>query len=431
MITAILIGAGARGMDAYAAYALQNPGRMRVVAVAEPRQDRRAAMARAHQIPPERCFDDWRPLLALGKIADCCLVCTQDRQHVAPAEAALALGYHVLCEKPMHPEAKACIQLVEAARASGKTLTICHVLRYSPFFAAIKRLLDEGRVGRVAAVQHIESVGFFHQAHSFVRGNWRNSHESSPMILQKSCHDMDILLWLLGKHCLRVSSYGSLLHFTPENAPAGSTERCYDGCPHTATCPYFCGRLYAEEAAGFRRIVCRDESPEALTEALRIGPYGRCVYRCDNDVVDHQVVNLLFEDGITASFTMCAFTARCTRLLNIMGTHGQIQADMEKNEIVLSDFVTGNQEKITVRTPRGGHSGSDTGLMEGFVRTVESDGAYQRSSAEDSLESHLMALAAEESRLTGKTVDLEEFRARHSASGAAPQAEVSRLAQQT
>lgn len=413
MISAILIGAGARGMDAYGAYALRHPEKLKFVAVAEPNEARRSAMAAAHHIPPDRCFDDWKPLLALGKIADSCLVCTQDRFHVEPAEAALKLGYHVLCEKPMHPEAEACVALVEAAKTSGKTLTICHVLRYSPFFTQIKKLLDEGRIGQAVSVQHIESVGFFHQAHSFVRGNWRSSRESSPMILQKSCHDMDILLWLLGKHCLQVSSFGSLTHFTPENAPAGGTERCLDGCPHTATCPYYCARIYEEDAAGFRRVVSLDDSPEAVTQALKTGPYGRCVYRCDNDVVDHQVVNLLFEGGVTASFTMCAFTQRCTRILNIMGTMGQIQADMGKNQIVVSDFLTGNREEITVRIPRGGHSGSDTGLMEGFVRTVESNGAYQVSSAEDSLESHLMALAAEESRLTGQTVDLLAFREKY------------------
>ena len=415
MISAILIGAGQRGMDAYAAYALQYPQRFRVVAVAEPDEARRTAMARSHKIPPERCFADWRPLLALGKIADCAMVCTQDRYHVEPAEAALKLGYHVLCEKPMHPEADQCIRLAEAAKASGKTLTICHVLRYSPFFTKIKELLEQGRIGELVAVQHIEGVAFWHQAHSFVRGNWRNGRESSPMILQKSCHDMDILLWLVGRHCRSVSSYGSLTHFRPENAPPGSTERCYDGCPHTGDCPYFCGKIYEEDgglAPGFRRVVALDGTPEAVAEALRTGPYGRCVYRCDNDVVDHQVVNLLFEGGVTASFTMCAFTYHCSRTINLMGTRGQILGDMEKNQITLWDFLTGNREEITIKTPRSGHSGSDTKLMEGFLRTVETDGAFQRSSAEMSLESHLMALAAEESRLTGKTVDLQAFRSR-------------------
>lgn len=235
------------------------------------------------------------------------------------------------------------------------------------------------------------------------------------MILQKSCHDMDILLWLVGKHCQSVSSYGSLTHFRPENAPPGSTERCYDGCPHTGDCPYFCGKIYEEDggiAPGFRRVVALDGTAEAVAEALRTGPYGRCVYRCDNDVVDHQVVNLLFEGGVTASFTMCAFTYHCSRTINLMGTRGQILGDMEKNQITFWDFLTGNREEITIKTPKSGHSGSDTGLMEGFLRTVETDGAFQRSSAEMSLESHLMALAAEESRLTGKTVDLQEFRSR-------------------
>ena len=416
MIKAILIGAGQRGMEVYAAYALKHPHRFRIVAVAEPDAERRAAMAQRHGIPADRCFAEWRPLLALGKIADCALVCTQDRHHVEPAEAALQLGYHVLCEKPMNPDAGQCIRLAEAAQASGKTLTICHVLRYSPFFTKLKAVLDEGRIGEIVSVQHIECVGYWHQAHSFVRGNWRNSQLSSPMILQKSCHDMDILYWLLGKRCRSVSSYGSLMHFRPENAPEGSTDRCYDGCPHTKTCPYFCGKIYEDDEEWYsdtiRKVVALESTPEAVAEALRTGPYGRCVYHCDNDVVDHQVVNLLFEGGATVSFTMCAFTYEGSRVMNIMGTRGQILADMEKNKITVLDFRTGNREEITIKTTIGGHSGSDDALMDGFLRTVERDGAFQLTSAEDSLESHLMALAAEESRLTGKTVDLREFRER-------------------
>ena len=198
MISAILIGAGARGTGRLWRLRPAPPEKLRFVAVAEPNEARRSAMAAAHHIPPERCFSHWEPLLALGIIADSCLVCTQDRFHVEPAEAALKLGYHVLCEKPMHPEAEACVALVEAAKASGKTLTICHVLRYSPFFIQIKKLLDAG-TGRPGGCRCSTSSpwAFFHQAHSFVRGNWRNSRESSPMILHKSCHDMDMLLWLL------------------------------------------------------------------------------------------------------------------------------------------------------------------------------------------------------------------------------------------
>ena len=414
MVSAILIGAGQRGMDAYAAYALQYPQRFRVVAVAEPDAARRTAMARSHKIPPERCFADWRPLLALGKIADCAMVCTQDRYHVEPAEAALKLGYHVLCEKPMHPEADQCIRLAEAAKASGKTLTICHVLRYSPFFTKIKELLDQGRIGQLMAVQHIEGVAFWHQAHSFVRGNWRNSRESSPMILQKSCHDMDILLWMMGSHCTKVSSFGSLGHFKPENAPAGAPDYCLDGCPAADSCPYNAEHIYLRDTGVhvpvIRKVVSLEDSDEAVRQALRRGPYGRCVYHCDNNVVDHQVVNLEFENGITASFTMCAFTWEGSRTVKIMGTYGQITGDVEQNEIRVVRFADGNTTVYNLDGGLEGHSGGDKGFMEDVVRQMCTGGAYAgRTGVDVSVESHRIALAAEESRVSGRTIVMKDF----------------------
>ena len=414
MVTGILIGAGQRGMQVYAEYARRHPGEFQIVAVAEPQAERRAEMQRRHQIPDALAVEDWRILLEMDKLADCCLVCTMDQEHTEPVKAALRKGYHVLCEKPMSPDAAACLEMGHYAEQYGKTLTVCHVLRYSPFFTKVKQLLDAGVIGQVVSIQHIECVGYWHQAHSFVRGNWRNSAETSPMILQKSCHDMDILRWLVGAPCVAVSSFGSLKHFRPENAPAGSTARCMDGCQAATECPYNCCKIYLEDREWYsdtiRRVVALEGTDEAVENALRTGPYGRCVYQCDNDVVDHQVVNLEFEGGVTASFTMCAFTYEGSRLLNIMGTHGQMQCDMERNTIVCTDFLTGNRDQITIKTGIGGHSGSDDAFMRGFLRTVQTNGAFTLSSAAESVESHLIALAAEQSRITGRTVRLDDFR---------------------
>lgn len=414
MITAILIGAGQRGAFVYGEYAKKHPEEFKVVAVAEPLEERRTECIQTHGISPDRAFTDWRDLLALGKIADCAMVCTQDRFHLEPVRESLRQGYHVMCEKPMSPNPEECVAMGEYAKQYKKTLTVCHVLRYSPFYSALKNIIDSQVIGDIINIQHLECVGYWHQAHSFVRGNWRNSKSSSPMILQKSCHDMDILAWLTGKKCRKVSSFGALTHFKKENAPKGAARYCMGGCKARSQCPYDAVKIYLEQEEWYsetiRKVVALVGTNEAVSLALKEGPYGRCVYDCDNDVVDHQVVNLEYEDGVTASFTMCAFTGKGSRVMNIMGTRGQILGDMEENTIEVLDFLTGNSVKTTVKTGNSGHSGSDDKFMEGFLKTVQTDGAYSLSGAEVSVESHLVALAAEESRVTGKTIVMDEYR---------------------
>lgn len=416
MITAILIGAGQRGALTYAEYARKHPDEIKIIAVAEPDSERRSAFAANHKLSEHLVFSDWRELLKLEKLADCCMVCTQDRFHAEPVKKALELGYHVMCEKPMSPDPKECLEMEAWAKKYQKTLTICHVLRYSPFFTKLKEIVDSHVIGELVSIQHIECVGYWHQAHSFVRGNWRNSAESSPMILQKSCHDMDILSWLIGSSCLAVSSFGSLKHFKPENAPKGAGQYCLRDCKAESTCPYSAAKIYGRDEEWYsdtiRKVVALSGTAQAVTEALQEGPYGRCVYHCDNDVVDHQVVNMVFEGEVTVSFTMCAFTYGGSRIMNIMGTRGQILCDMEKNTIEVKDFLTGNQTRTIIKTSVSGHSGSDDKFMQGLIRTIESNGEFTLSSAEVSVNSHLMALAAEESRVTGQTVYLEEFRSR-------------------
>ncbi|MBE3559284.1 MAG: Gfo/Idh/MocA family oxidoreductase [Ktedonobacteraceae bacterium] len=413
-----VIGAGQRGR-AYAEYALKYPHEARIVAVAEPDQARRERFQALHHLAPEQCFADWQELLAqsgAGRPADAVLICTQDRMHFAPAIAALRAGYHVLLEKPMSPDPRECIVMGESAETYQRVFVICHVLRYTPFFIAIKKLLDEGTIGRLISIQHNENVGYWHYGHSFVRGNWRNASESSPMILAKSCHDMDILLWLVGADCLTISSFGSLTHFRAENAPAGAPLRCLDGCPVSDTCPWYAPRLYLTEHTGWpTAAISVDTSLPARLKALQEGPYGRCVYHCDNDVVDHQVVNLEFANEVTAVFTMSAFTHEISRTIKLMGTKGEIRGAMEKNEIEVFDFVTGNRHLLTVN-PAGslggyaGHGGGDFGLMKDFVRLVRGEGKQAgRTSAAISVQSHLMAFAAEQARLHKTVINLQEF----------------------
>lgn len=410
----IVIGAGQRGAQAYAPYALDNPQDVQIVGVAEPREDRRECFVREHNIPKENASASWEELLEREPFADAVIIATQDKEHYAPAMKALAKGYHVLCEKPMSPDGAQCIQMAEAARKYDRKLSVCHVLRYTPFFMEIKKLIESGVIGDVMGINLTENVAYWHQAHSYVRGNWRKEAESSPMIMSKSCHDLDILLWLIDDECTQVSSYGHLTHFCKDNAPEGAPEHCLDGCPHRAQCPYYAPRIYIDwkdawQADVIRKVVSLDTSPAGLMKALKTGPYGRCVYHCDNDVVDHQVVNLDFAKGATASFTMTAFAFDEGRVIKVMGTKGEIIGMANKNTIHYVTYLEKARHTIVVH-PSGGHMGGDGGIMQDFVAMLRSGSADGgRTSAERSVGSHLLALAAEKSRVEGCNIRMAEY----------------------
>lgn len=412
-ITVAIAGLGGRGKDTYAPMALSRPDLMKIVAIADIVPEKVADVAKTYGVPPEGCFSSAEEMLAQPRLADVLFVCTQDRQHVGHAIPALEKGYHILMEKPISPVLSECQRVLQAAKKAQRQVVVCHVLRYTPFFQKIKEVIDSGRIGRVVSVQSLENVVYWHQAHSFVRGNWRREEDTSPMILQKSCHDLDILLWLLGERCARVSSFGSLSYFREENAPAHSAARCRD-CQAREGCPYDAYKIYlTDEETGVLHghtgwpadIVCMHPTEAGIRAALEDGPYGRCVYRCDNDVVDHQVVNMELEHGQTIGFTMCAFTKTGGRTLKIMGTHGDIRADMHENFIDV-EVYGGETEHIDVRTlaaDLSGHAGGDIRMVEEFLEMLAAGGqpSGTLSTLEASIESHLAALAAEHSRKHG------------------------------
>ncbi|TBL81365.1 Gfo/Idh/MocA family protein [Paenibacillus thalictri] len=411
MLQAALLGAGRRGMFAYASYALKRPDEIQFVAVAEPDEERRQMFARQHGIPPERQFASWEELLAEPRLCEALLICTQDRMHFEPTMKALEMGYHILLEKPMSHDPLESILLAEEAERRQRILTICHVSRYDTYYSEVKALLDTGVIGRIMSIQWTENVGFWHHSHSFVRGNWRNSDETSAMILQKSCHDMDLLQWFVGEECTSVSSYGSLSYFRPENAPKGSTERCTSGCEVEHECSFSAIKhYYNEDDTGFPMAVCLTPTLEARLKAITEGPYGRCVFRCDNNVVDHQVVNLVFDNEATVSFTMSAFTTENTRTFKIMGTSGEIRGHHQNNEIEIRHF-SGKTELIRPKRFEGGHGGADFLIMREFVRQVRRGDLNGKTPAAVSARSHIMAFAAEHSRLTGQTVNLNHYMA--------------------
>ncbi|TVY06877.1 Gfo/Idh/MocA family protein [Paenibacillus cremeus] len=410
MITAALIGAGHRGMHAYGTYALKRPHEIRFVAVADPNEERRRAFAKQHGIPESAQFESEEELFAQPRLSDSLLICHQDAQHYAAAMKAMELGYHILLEKPMSPDPLEALQMAEQAERLGCLLAVCHVCRYDHYYSTVKQLLDDGAIGRLMTIQWNENVGFWHQAHSFVRGNWRNSAETSPMILAKSCHDMDLLQWLAGGRCVKVSSFGSLSYFNEANAPEGSTARCTDGCKVEHECPYSALKWYYNEKSGWpQNVVTLEPKLELRMKALLEGPYGRCVYRCDNDVVDHQVVNLLFDNEITAAFTMTAFTQETSRTFKLMGTRGEIRGHHKRGEIEVIHF-SGKRELIYPEVVEGGHGGADTLIMQNFVQLVrKNEPASVKTSAMESASSHMIAFAAEHSRVTGETVTMSDF----------------------
>lgn len=412
-VEAVMVGAGGRGRLAYGPYALDHPDEIRFVAVAEPDDARRAEFSEAHGIPRAGQFRSWEDLVERPALGAAAVNTTMDRTHHASTLALLAAGYEVLLEKPMATSPQDCVDLVRAARQAGRILQICHVLRYAPFFRAIHDIVGSGRLGSLVSVDWGENLSYFHFAHSFVRGRWSNSSRAAPMILAKCCHDLDQLVWILGSPPSRVASFGSLRHFRRERVGAEIPERCTDGCPVADECPYYAPRVYLElGGTWFRDAVSLDPSPQAIMRGLELGPYGRCVYRCDNDVVDHQVVLLEFANGQAASLTMQGASHVEGRTMRLDGTRATLLGNESRNELVIHDHRSSASQIIHPQVPRGaGHGGGDAGLMAAFVAALERGAGDQvLTGAEDSLESHLLAFAAEEARLSGEVIEMDRYR---------------------
>lgn len=469
LTTAILIGAGNRGMYLYGNYALKFPDKLKFVAVAEPIQYRKEKFAQLHDIPLKRTYNSWEEVLGEEKFADVAFVCTQDQMHVDPTLEALDKGYNVLLEKPMAHTLEGCLKIVKKVEDTNRILGIGHVLRYTDFFLEVKNTILKGLLGNIVNISHRENVSWYHMAHSFVRGNWRNVNLSSPMILAKCCHDLDLLFWMVGAKPKKINSFGGLKHFTSINAPKDSPDYCVEGCPIENTCLYYAPRIYIDIVPiiqileksnlfrfkilanlrkkhiklltilskpikilqglrywrewpveplyfGLPEEVIEDYSDETKMEILKTSPYGRCVYKCDNDVVDHQVVNIEFENNVTANLIMHGFSEREGRTLRIDGTKATLfgQFSDSGQEILLFDHFSGTEKVIfTQKLSIGssGHGGGDFALIDAFLETLLNKSKSQPlTNAYETLESHLMAFAANESRLQAKVIDMQNFR---------------------
>ena len=415
-IDAIIVGAGGRG-NAYGQFALEYPQELSVVGVAEPDPIRRERMVTRHDIAPQMIYENWQSLLASPeKKASAIINCTMDRSHYDSTMKMLDLRYDVLLEKPMSPALHENVRLVQKAEETGLLLQVCHVLRYTPFWQALRAVVHSGKLGRIVSVTHRENLIYYHMAHSFVRGNWRSQATSGPMILSKCCHDFDILLWILGKDVVYLHSFGSLTHFRPENAPPGATPRCTDGCPAAETCKYEATKRYGRDGDGWPHNYVSDiPTREARLRRLETGWYGRCVYYCDNDVVDHQTVSMELEDGATVTLMMNGQGDEECRTMRWDGTKATLYGKFSSrgNEIRVHDHLTGAVEHIPViDRDSSGHGGGDFGIVRSFLNTVKGNPDDSVTTARESLESHLLAFAAEESRRERTVIDMEAFRRR-------------------
>lgn len=413
-IKVITIGAGNRG-NTYGDYAEAYPNEMDIIGVAEPIPIRNQRYAIKHNIPAANRFTTWEHVFDRPKFADAVIISTPDNLHYGPCIAALEKGYDILLEKPISPSEQECRNILSLAKQTGRIVAVCHVLRYAPYFVALKKIIDSGLLGELISIQHFEPIQYAHMAHSYVRGNWHNSKTSTPIILAKSCHDLDILRWLVGKPCKDIVAFGSLKWFKKENAPENSTNRCTDPCPVEESCPYSAKKIYHRDRE-YTYVFDLPDNPKEhgdyILDQLTTTDYGRCVYRMDNDQPDHYVCSLSFENDVTANFSMEAFTSYHGRRTRIMGAFGDIVGNMK--EFIHTDFLTGKTTKWnmqineTERYESSGHGGGDWGLVADWIKAVsQNNSSLLTSTIDASVESHIMGFCAEQSRKLNEIIPIQ------------------------
>ncbi|CAM3608975.1 Gfo/Idh/MocA family protein [Marinicrinis lubricantis] len=416
-ITAVIVGAGQRAMI-YASYAIKHPERLRIVAIVEPNEARRELAAKAHDVGPEHCFSSVEEMVAGPKLADAVINGTMDLLHVQTTVPLLEAGYDVLLEKPIGIDMDEIWKLRQAAERCGRLVMICHVLRYAPFYMTIRRMIQAGDIGDILNVQTAEHVRYDHMAVSFVRGKW-NSEKAcgSSMLLQKCCHDLDILAWMMGGvKPTSVSSYGGRMFFRPEKAPEGAGKRCLVDCKMEDSCVYSARKHYLERALWGQyvwdnaHLGQKISAEEKLKQLRDESPYGRCVWHSDNDVVDHQSVIVEFENGATASHNMVGGAAKASRTLHIIGTKGEIQGTMDDGCFVLRkpDIAHAGrytEQMIALDVKGDSHGGGDLRLVEDFVDVLlGAEPSISYTSLDQSIYGHAIGFAAEAARRSGTVI---------------------------
>ena len=406
-IKIVAIGAGNR-TNKYLEYVKQHPDKVKLVGVVELNDIRRKHVAERFGLDESQCFADYRDFFQHPFDADAVMVCTPENMHFEPTMQAIGRGYHVLLEKPIAQTLEECMLIAEAARKHDVLVSVCHVLRYHPYFMKIKELVDSGELGHIISINHRTSVGVDRTAHGFVRGIWRKEAVSNPMLMSKCCHDIDFLLWLTKTPCRKLTSFGSLRWFKEKNAPEGSADRCL-GCKVENRCPFSAIDLYRVR----RDWIANFDVPEGKTidevveDQLRHGLYGRCVYRCDNDVVDHQIVSMEMESEVTVNFSMDIFTLKDNRETHISLTEGEIDGDETRLRV---RRFRGAEETIydfSDLAHQPFHAGADLAIMADFIEAIQQDRKDVVTSIDHSVESHRICFEAERSRKEKRTIIFE------------------------
>lgn len=407
-----IIGAGERGRIAYARELIKYDG-VEISAIVERNEKKLDLAGEEFGVKKENLFtdaNDFFKKMDNEQFVDALVIATYDKEHYDITMKALDYDVDILMEKPISPSVNEVFNIAKKAETKDNVFMICHVLRYAPLYTKLKEVIDSGVIGKIININHNENIGYYHFAHSFVRGNWRNEEESSPLILQKSCHDMDILLYLLGVKPKSIASMGKLTYFVKENQPEGASDRCID-CKYQDDCIFSTKNFYREgyKGYGWRNLVDPSLTEEGLIEALKNGPYGRCVWACDNDVCDHQATTIEFENDITAVFNLSAFSKYVHRNIKIQGTKGEILADDHDKEILVRTFGSNEETVIKIDEMGGNHGGGDAGIIKAFIEGVNGQKDKIKTGAKESVMSHLMCFAAEEARKNNKLILMDEF----------------------
>lgn len=396
----VVFGLGQRG-TIYATFAHTYPDLFSLVAIIE-NDPKRVAFAKEH-FPGVPVYTDYHDFLAQRIPADILAVSTQDSQHREHAVAMMEAGYDLLLEKPIATDEEDCAAIYETSVRTGRKVIVCHVLRYTPFYSTVKRIIESGRLGEIVTIHASENIGYYHYAHSYIRGPWRNTALSSPIILAKCCHDMDIIRYLMNETCESIASFGSLYYFNRAHAPAGAAPYCSD-C-QVENCPFRAQEIYTSEEGDFfaNYFTTKVHTRENVLGDLVHSPYDRCVFACDNDVADHQVTIMQFAGGKTATHTMSAFSKEIYRDIKIHGTKAELVGSMEKNEIEIRPYGQETEHiKVDISAANvGGHMGGDFFMMNSLYRELNGEKGEGITYLDVSVESHMMSFGAEESRTHG------------------------------
>lgn len=407
-----MIGAGIRGTYGYAPYIYENPNQSKIVSVVEPKKGRRDLFAHQYNIQENQVFESIEEFLKGEKIADAAIIASNDDSHYYNAKLLLEKGYDVLLESPVANTLDRLVKLKDLSeKYSDKVFMTCHILRYNEFFNKLKKIVDDESLGELISIQHNENIGYQHFVHSYTRGNWRNQSDTSPLILNKSCHDLDILMYLTGSKCRKIASFGKLKHMNNEHFRANMGENCFI-CSVEEQCPYSAKKIYLKHDRYINHAVHINPTKENLEQILQKGPYGRCVYRCDNNVVDNMVSILEFENGVTATFNLSAFTKECDRTIKLMFSHGEVGGSLLKNEIKIKRFAQQEEETIDIAQNLNLYREEDTKLIKDFINLVdkkENTKSKYACSVKDAIESHIVAFASEYSRISEEVIYIKDF----------------------